>query len=123
MPTPPSLPVLRLTFPPPPPPQQPSHASAPRRSVVPAATPSSGPGADPSRRVVVTGMGVVSCLGHDPDTFYDALLAGTSGVSAIEGWDTADFSTKFAGQIRGFDCGVYIDKKNARRMDDVIKVR
>ena len=97
------------------PPRRPSVATA-------ATTPSCGPAADPARRVVITGMGVVSCLGHDPDTFYNALLAGQSGVKAIEGWDTTDFSTKFAGQIRDFDPGVYIDKKNARRMDDVIKV-
>jgi 3-oxoacyl-[acyl-carrier-protein] synthase II len=98
-------------------------APAARRSVAAAAAPACGPGADPARRVVVTGMGVVSCLGHDPDTFYNALLAGQSGIRAIEGWDTTDFTTTFAGQIRDFDPGVYIDKKNARRMDDVIKVR
>lgn len=45
------------------------------------------------RRVVVTGMGVVSCLGHDPDTFYDNLLAGKSGVTDIEGFDCKDFPT------------------------------
>lgn len=42
----------------------------------------------PPRRVVVTGQGVVSSLGHDPDEFYNNLLAGKSGVSMIEGWDT-----------------------------------
>jgi 3-oxoacyl-(acyl-carrier-protein) synthase len=40
--------------------------------------------------VVVTGQGVVSSLGHDPETFYNNLLAGTSGVSMIEGWDTCE---------------------------------
>ena len=45
------------------------------------------------RRVVVTGMGVVSCLGHDPTTFYDNLLAGTSGISEIQGFDISDFPT------------------------------
>ena len=45
------------------------------------------------RRVVVTGMGVVSCLGHDPTTFYDNLLAGTSGISEIQGFDISDYPT------------------------------
>jgi 3-oxoacyl-[acyl-carrier-protein] synthase II len=45
------------------------------------------------RRVVVTGMGVVSCLGHDPDSFYSNLLAGNSGVTGIENFDCRDFPT------------------------------
>ncbi len=40
------------------------------------------------RRVVVTGQGVVSSLGHNPDEFYMNLLAGKSGISMIDGWDT-----------------------------------
>ncbi len=45
------------------------------------------------RRVVVTGMGVVSCLGHDANTFYDNLLDGKSGITPIEGFDVSDFPT------------------------------
>lgn len=45
------------------------------------------------RRVVVTGMGVVSPLGHDPDSYYENLLAGRSGISEIEGFDCKDFPT------------------------------
>lgn len=41
------------------------------------------------RRVVVTGLGVVSSLGHEPDEFYNNLLAGTSGISLIEGFDAS----------------------------------
>ena len=43
--------------------------------------------------MVVTGMGVVSCLGHTADEFYDNLLAGKSGVSLIEGFDASDYPT------------------------------
>lgn len=46
-----------------------------------------------TRRVVVTGMGIVSCLGHDPDTFYSSLLEGTSGVSGISGFDVSEYPT------------------------------
>ena len=45
------------------------------------------------RRVVVTGMGVVTPLGHDPDSFYDNLLGGVSGISEIERFDCANFPT------------------------------
>lgn len=45
------------------------------------------------RRVVVTGMGVVTPLGHDPDVFYDNLLAGVSGISEIETFDCSSFPT------------------------------
>lgn len=45
------------------------------------------------RRVVVTGMGIASCLGHEADTFYDNLLEGKSGVSEIEGFDCKQFPT------------------------------
>ena len=45
------------------------------------------------RRVVVTGMGVVTPLGHDPDTFYNNLLDGVSGVSEIETFDCAEYPT------------------------------
>lgn len=45
------------------------------------------------RRVVVTGMGVVSSLGHDPDIFYNNLLEGASGISEIETFDCAQFPT------------------------------
>lgn len=45
------------------------------------------------RRVVVTGMGVVTPLGHDPDVFYNNLLDGVSGISEIDGFDCAEFPT------------------------------
>jgi len=72
------------------------------------------------KRVVVTGMGLVSCFGNDVDLFYDKLLAGDSGVSHIKGFPCDDYSTKIAAEIKDFDAGGYIDKKQARRIDDYI---
>lgn len=69
------------------------------------------------RRVVVTGMGVVSCLGHDPDTFYNNLLAGKSGISEIESFDCKDFPTRIAGEIKSFSTDGWVAPKFSRRMD------
>ncbi|RWR76197.1 3-oxoacyl-acyl-carrier-protein synthase II, chloroplastic-like protein isoform X1 [Cinnamomum micranthum f. kanehirae] len=54
------------------------------------------------RRVVVTGMGVVTPLGHDPDVFYNNLLEGVSGISEIEAFDCSHFPTRIAGEIKNF---------------------
>ncbi len=68
-------------------------------------------------RVVVTGMGVISPLGHELDGFWQNLLAGKSGVSAISRFDTSEFDTKFAGEIKDFQAEDYIERKEVRRMD------
>ena len=70
-----------------------------------------------NRRVVVTGMGVVSPVGSTVDTFWAALLAGQSGIGPITYFDTTAFDTKFAGQVKGFNLEEFIPKKEARRMD------
>lgn len=72
------------------------------------------------KRVVITGMGVVSCFGNDVDHFYQELLQGKSGIVPIEGFPCQEFPTRFAGVIRNFDCGEYLDKKQARRVDPFI---
>jgi 3-oxoacyl-[acyl-carrier-protein] synthase II len=72
------------------------------------------------KRIVVTGMGVVSCFGNDVNDFYNKLLAGTSGISPITEFPCEDFPTRFAGVIHGFDPGEYLDKKQARRVDKYI---
>lgn len=72
------------------------------------------------KRIVVTGMGVVSCFGNDVNAFYKSLLAGTSGISTITEFPCDDFPTRFAGVIRGFDPEHYLDKKQARRVDKCI---
>lgn len=69
------------------------------------------------KRVVVTGMGLVSCFGTDVKAFYEKLLQGESGVKLIEGFPCEEYPTRFAGEITGFDPGEYIEKKLARRLD------
>ena len=68
-------------------------------------------------RVVVTGMGVVSPLGHTLDDYWNNLLNGKNGISNISLFDTTEFTTKFAGEIKDLDINEYIDRKEARRMD------
>lgn len=72
------------------------------------------------KRIVITGMGVVSCFGNDVDQFYQNLLAGNSGITTITEFSCEDFPTRIAGSIRDFDPGEYIDKKQARRVDKFI---
>lgn len=69
------------------------------------------------RRVVVTGIGVVSALGVGKEPFFANLLAGRSGVRRIERFDTTDFPVKIAAEVRDFDPLDYVDKKMAKRMD------
>jgi 3-oxoacyl-[acyl-carrier-protein] synthase II len=73
------------------------------------------------KRVVVTGMGIVSCFGTDIDVFYDQLLAGKSGIGPIHEFPCQDFPTRFAGSVRDFEVGEYLDKKQARRVDPFIR--
>lgn len=73
------------------------------------------------KRVVITGMGLVSCFGTDVDQFYQQLLAGKSGIVPIQGFPCETFPTRFAGVIRSFDVGPYLDKKQARRVDPFIR--
>lgn len=73
------------------------------------------------KRVVITGMGVVSCFGTDVNQFFNQLLAGESGISPIEEFPCEEFPTRFAGSVRNFDPGEYLDKKQARRVDPFIR--
>lgn len=72
------------------------------------------------KRIVVTGMGVVSCFGTDVDTFYQSLLEGKSGVTKITGFPCEDFTTQIAAEIKDFDPTGYLDHKQARRVDKFI---
>lgn len=72
------------------------------------------------KRVVVTGMGVVSCFGNDVELFYENLLAGRSGIKTIKEFPCEDYPTQFAGVIDNFDTGEYMDRKQARRVDKFI---
>lgn len=73
------------------------------------------------RRVVITGLGVVSSVGQTHDEFYNNLLAGKSGISQIDDFDTEGYSTTFAGEIKEINTDGYINKKTARRIDDCLK--
>jgi len=69
------------------------------------------------RRVVVTGLGMLSPVGNTVEQSWKAIQAGQSGISNIEHFDTEKFSTKFAGLIKDFDVEEYMPKKEARKMD------
>lgn len=69
------------------------------------------------RRVVVTGLGVVSPIGIGHHDFWEALLAGQSGVAKITRFDATDFATQIAAEVKNFDPAAYMDKKEAKRMD------
>ncbi|TVR88405.1 MAG: beta-ketoacyl-[acyl-carrier-protein] synthase II [Spirochaetaceae bacterium] len=69
------------------------------------------------QRVVITGMGAVTPLGNNVPDFWAAVKSGTSGVAPITRFDTTDFQTKIAAEVKGFDAKDYIDKKDARKMD------
>ncbi|KAL9262259.1 3-oxoacyl-[acyl-carrier-protein] synthase II, chloroplastic-like protein [Drosera capensis] len=69
------------------------------------------------RRVVVTGMGVATPLGDDPDVFYNHLLDGVSGISEIENFDCTSFPTRIAGEIKSFSTEGWVQPKLSRRMD------
>ncbi len=72
------------------------------------------------RRIVVTGLGVISALGHDVEEFYQNLLNGKSGIAPIDSFPCADFSTRFAGSVKNFNPEDYMEKKQARRVDNAI---
>lgn len=69
------------------------------------------------RRVVVTGMGVVTPLGHEPDVFYNNLLEGVSGISEIENFDCKEYPTRIAGEIKSFSTDGWVAPKLSKRMD------
>ena len=69
------------------------------------------------RRVVVTGMGMLSPLGHNVDDTWQAILAGKSGVAPIESFDVSAYSTRFSASVKNFDISLYLPIKDARKMD------
>ncbi|HHY57439.1 MAG TPA: beta-ketoacyl-ACP synthase II [Chloroflexi bacterium] len=72
-------------------------------------------------RVVITGMGALTPLGHTVEATWQNLLAGRSGIDYITRFDTSDLRVNFAGEVRGFDPGAYMDRKEARRLDPCIQ--
>lgn len=73
------------------------------------------------RRVVVTGLGMLTPLGVDVDSTWSGILAGKSGIRTIDAFDTSAHSTHFAGMIDGFDVTPYFSAKDARKMDIFIQ--
>src|SRR6266540_5402344 len=74
-----------------------------------------------TRRVVVTGIGLVSSLGIGTDANWAALTAGRSGVGTITKFDAAQFATQIAGEVRDFDPLRFIEKKDVKKMDVFIQ--
>jgi 3-oxoacyl-[acyl-carrier-protein] synthase II len=74
-----------------------------------------------SRRVVVTGIGLVSSLGIGTETNWDALCRGCSGIGPITRFDAADFSARIAGEVKNFDPLRFIEKKDVKKMDAFIQ--
>ncbi|MDR2784477.1 MAG: beta-ketoacyl-ACP synthase II [Treponema sp.] len=68
------------------------------------------------KRVVVTGLGVISPIGNTVEEFRQSLIAGKSGIARITQFDTEDFDVKIAAEVKGFDPAVWMDKKDARKM-------
>ena len=73
------------------------------------------------RRVVVTGLGLVSPVGNDVKSSWDALKNGRSGINSLSHFDASSFSTRIGGSIKNFDCSPYMQAKEARRMDIFIQ--
>jgi 3-oxoacyl-[acyl-carrier-protein] synthase II len=75
-----------------------------------------------SRRIVVTGLGMISPLGNTVEDSWQSLVAGNSGISAIESFDCAAFATQIAGQVKNFDVTQYdLTSKDARKIDIFIQ--
>lgn len=72
------------------------------------------------RRVVVTGLGMISPLGLDVESTWAGILAGRSGISAIEQFDVSKYPTRFGGPIRDFDPTQYMSAKEAKRFDPFV---
>ena len=71
---------------------------------------------DPGRRAVITGLGAITPIGNDPETFWRNLTAGVSGVARIASYDPSEEEVQIAAEVKGFDPRAWIDFKAARRM-------
>ncbi len=70
-----------------------------------------------SKRIVVTGIGVLTPIGHGLEAFWQGMMDGKSGAAPITYFDTTDFETKFACELKDFAVNDYLDRKTANRMD------
>lgn len=74
-----------------------------------------------NRRVVVTGLGLLTPLGNDVNTSWEAIKNGKSGISDLDHFNVSGFSTRFGGAIKNFDSDEFMATKEARRLDDFIQ--
>ena len=74
-----------------------------------------------SRRVVVTGMGIISPLGNELETTWQNILAGKSGAKTVTTFDVTDYPTKFAAPVENFDYVNHLDVKTKRRVDEFVQ--
>ena len=72
------------------------------------------------RRVVVTGMGMVSPLGNDMASSWDGVVNGRSGIGEVTSFDASSFATRICGEVRGLDIARYVNPKDAKKMDPFI---
>ena len=70
-----------------------------------------------TRRVVITGMGIISSIGQDVPTYWESLAAARSGIKAISMFDASEYTTRIAGEIPDFDPSQWLEKRTARRVD------
>jgi 3-oxoacyl-[acyl-carrier-protein] synthase II len=70
-------------------------------------------------RVVITGMGLVTALGHTVEATWQGLCQGRSGIGPISTFDASEYAVRFAGEVRNFDAGPYLSRKELRRSDPV----
>ena len=68
------------------------------------------------RRVVITGVGLISGVGNTTDAVWEQLVAGTSGVETIASFDASEFPVTFAAEVKNFDPLAFVDKKESRKM-------
>ncbi|HEY4556212.1 MAG TPA: beta-ketoacyl-ACP synthase II [Lysobacter sp.] len=73
-----------------------------------------------SRRVVVTGLGLVSPLGNDVASSWDGIVNGRSGIGPVTHFDATNFTTRIAGEVRDFDVSRWVSSKDARKMEEFI---
>lgn len=74
-----------------------------------------------ARRVVVTGTGVIHALGNDTQTFWKSIQEGKNGISTLTKFDSSSIDTKVASELKEFDPTLYMEKKDAKRMDPFVQ--